>query len=109
MKFTCEVCGASFNNLNECENHEKECKKHHEKALFIRDEIAILVSVAEFNKINFGVNVQDSLDATKTTFYAVECAEYDQKLNKVIIKLKAKENDENKKPEQPKKQINKKS
>lgn len=109
MKFTCEVCGVSFSNLCECEKHEKDCKEHNQKALYLRDVIFELVSVAAFNKINFGVTVQDSIDSTKATFHAVEGAEYDHKLNKVTIKLKPKENDENKKAEPAKKQNNKKS
>ena len=102
MKYTCDICGATFVCEIDCRKHETDCKGRYEKVLFMQELINDLLNVAKFNKINFGVNATFVDEGYKpvTEFCAITGAEFDIKKNRLTLQFKRKEKEktEDKKP-----------
>lgn len=93
MKYTCDICGATFVCEIDCQKHETDCKGRYEKVLFMQELINDLLNVAKFNSINFGVNATFVDEGYKpvTEFCAITGAEFDIKKNRLTLQFKRKE------------------
>lgn len=105
MKYQCEICGCTSDNIDVMKEHEKQCKIKYENQIYCNEQLNILINLA--NTFNFGIVAEipyvqpvENKSENKETeapakielkYFTTVSAEFDGKKNRCILKV---QNDE---------------
>jgi hypothetical protein len=95
MKFRCDICGALFQDEKGCRIHENDCRTRHESALYITEELNILIGSANAQNLGLGLIVDGE------HFQQLDSAKFAPDKNRITITL-IPYVDESKKPDNKK-------
>ena len=89
MKFVCEVCGCSFDDIKKCKEHEGTCLADNDRKLFIKNTLNDLVKTASYERVRLGTEVKQEDGSVK--WYALEGADFQFAKNSIRINFKPEE------------------
>lgn len=85
MKYVCEICGCTADNVDTMREHEKRCQERHETLVNCTAEINALISLSTAKA--FGIVVEVPSEQSSKTYY-LSAAELDGKKNRCVLKVK---------------------
>lgn len=84
MKYQCEICGCTSDNMETMAQHEEQCRAKNQSLIYCTDELNVLIGMASVAMFPI---VAETPGEKEPNYYKVTAAEFDGKKNRCILKV----------------------
>lgn len=85
MKYVCEICGCTADNVETMQQHEIQCREKNASLIYCADELNTLIGMASVAMFTIVAEIPGEKE---TKYYKVTAAELDGKKNRCVLKVK---------------------